>query len=76
MSKVVTYRVMTRNDGDAAHTFDIDTADGATAAKAMFDDLIGKQKMWATKNAASGPVHVKAYEPGEDLLFHRQLIGG
>lgn len=73
-----THTVMTREDGDVKHSFDATDAEAVKVAMERFDELVGRQKMWAAepgKDGAPGKL-VKAFDPNADVVFMRQLIGG
>lgn len=73
-----THSIMTVADGDLKFTFKSDNAAEVKTAMERFNDLVGRQKMWATTKAQPGkPARLlKEFDPTEDAIFMRQLQGG
>lgn len=73
-----THYVMTAEDGDKQITFKTDNAAEVRTAMERFNDLVGRQKLWAsTKARAGAPARLlREFDPTEDVIFSRQLQGG
>jgi hypothetical protein len=70
--------VMTPEDGDKP--FHFDESDPAQVKEAMerFNDLVGRQKMWASTPGTDGRPkrQLKQFEPDANVIFMRQVTGG
>jgi hypothetical protein len=72
------HQVMSRTAGDVRYEFDPKDKQAVNDAMARFQDLVGRQKMWAAKPGKNGEKGelVKQFDPHTDVIFMPQLVGG
>ncbi len=70
------YRIMTPQDGDLTLKYKTDDQADIARAMAKFDELVKGHRMWASTGTGAEQRLVKAFEPGVDVVFHRQVQGG
>jgi hypothetical protein len=77
---MLTFKRMTKEDGDKPEHFDVSNAEGLAAADARFKELTGRGFLAWVKGPTGESVQVKALDPSvhadADIIVQPMRIGG